>query len=224
MTGVKRGCFMSVKEESAGTRLNFATIILTLTWTINEPSLVQDNKIDSNSVKVGMKLNSNNAKCLSWTARAKPSPAVKTVKQKQTTSIIFRPVSQRTAVEIHADIRKRKVMAGASFISPANIYKARHYQCKDQIICLLESGPVCIVVLMWDFEAYHTKKRGQTPFRPSALERFLCPDGISILWLHWFSRVSIFLNKVKITVLTIRKFVVNRWSCQYKMLVETVLQ
>lgn len=46
------------------------------------------------------------------------------------------------------DIMKRISMAGASFISPANIKKVTDYQWKDQSIYLLEPGPVCIVVLM----------------------------------------------------------------------------
>lgn len=65
-------------------------------WPWLEPPM---NKIDGNSVKVRMKLNSKNAKCLDWTARAKPSLTVRTVKQKQT-SLIFTPMSQRTAVAL----------------------------------------------------------------------------------------------------------------------------
>lgn len=106
MTGVIRGCcmsgflflltFESCNIQSKKRVRGLAWISPLCFWPWLEPPM---NKIDGNSVKVRMKLNSKNAKCLGWTARAKPSLTVRPVKQKQT-SLIFTPISQRTAVAL----------------------------------------------------------------------------------------------------------------------------
>lgn len=106
MTGIKRGCYLSgflflLTFESCNIQSKkrvrgLAWISPLCFWPWLEPPM---NKIDGNSVKVRMKLNSKNAKCLGWTARAKPSLTVRPVKQKQT-SLIFTPISQRTAVAL----------------------------------------------------------------------------------------------------------------------------
>lgn len=153
----------TVKEESAGTRLNFTTMFLTLTWTTNVQNWRQLSK-SWNEAQF------KECKVLRLNSKSKAKPNSQTSKAEADFTYLYANVTKDSG---GTDIMKRISMAGASFISPANIKKVTDYQWKDQSIYLLEPGPVCNVVLMWDFVAYHTKEKRTDAFQTKCLRKIL---------------------------------------------------
>lgn len=75
------------------------------------------NKIDGNSVKVRIKLNSK-CKVLRLNSKSKAKPNSQTSKAEADFTYLYANVTKDSG---GTDIMKRIAMAGASFISPANI-------------------------------------------------------------------------------------------------------